>query len=77
MTSAISDSTIRIGVIGYGYWGPNIVRNLQSLESARVAAVCDRDARTLKHARQAFPNMVHEVPSLQAQVSSEASNTLV
>ena len=26
---------IRIGVIGYGYWGPNIVRNLQGLDSTQ------------------------------------------
>ena len=67
MTSAFSDSTIRIGVIGYGYWGPNIVRNLQSLEGARVAVVCDRDAKALKRARQAFPNL---------QTTSEASEVL-
>ena len=34
---------IRFGVIGYGYWGPNIVRNLRNLESAQVAAVCDKN----------------------------------
>lgn len=32
---------INVGVIGYGYWGPNIVRNLDSLESACVAAIAD------------------------------------
>ncbi|HEY6272593.1 MAG TPA: Gfo/Idh/MocA family oxidoreductase [Terriglobales bacterium] len=57
MTSAISDSAIRVGVIGYGYWGPNIVRNLQSLEDARVATICDRDAKALQRAKQAFPNL--------------------
>jgi predicted dehydrogenase len=67
MTSALSDSTIRIGVIGYGYWGPNIVRNLQSLEGARVAVVCDRDANALKRTRQAFPGL---------QTTSEASEVL-
>ena len=32
---------IRMGVIGYGYWGPNIVRNFNSLEGSKVVAVCD------------------------------------
>jgi predicted dehydrogenase len=32
---------IRIGVIGYGYWGPNLVRNFAQLNGARVTAVCD------------------------------------
>jgi predicted dehydrogenase len=43
---------IRIGVIGYGYWGPNIVRNLHSLDSAEVVAVCDNNPaaqRRIKH----------------------------
>jgi len=39
---------IRVGVIGYGYWGPNIVRNFNSVEGARVAAVCDKNLEALK-----------------------------
>lgn len=67
MTSAISDSTIRVGVIGYGYWGPNIVRNLQSLEGARVTAVCDGDAKALQRALKAFPSI---------ETTSEAADLL-
>ena len=48
---------IRFGVIGYGYWGPNIVRNLRSLDSAQVVAVCDKSAGSLKRAKQAFPEV--------------------
>ena len=33
---------LRIGVIGYGYWGPNLVRNFAALPDARVEVVCDR-----------------------------------
>lgn len=37
---------IRIGVIGYGYWGPNLVRNSFEAKEAEVACVCDlRDDR--------------------------------
>ena len=32
---------IHIGVIGYGYWGPNIVRNFNSVEGSQVVAICD------------------------------------
>ena len=39
--SALNESTIKFGVIGYGYWGPNVVRNLDQLEEAEVLAVCD------------------------------------
>ena len=33
---------IRVGVIGYGYWGPNLVRNFADCPQTKVAAVCDR-----------------------------------
>ena len=32
---------IRIGVIGYGYWGPNLVRNFAECPATPVRAVCD------------------------------------
>ena len=32
---------LRIGVIGYGYWGPNIVRNFMATEGAMVPIICD------------------------------------
>ena len=39
---------IRFGVIGYGYWGPNIVRNFCNADNAKVVAVCDKKPETLK-----------------------------
>jgi predicted dehydrogenase len=48
---------IRFGVIGYGYWGPNIVRNLRSLDSVKVVAICDKSAGALKRAAQAYPDV--------------------
>ena len=33
-THATAPDVVRVGVIGYGYWGPNIVRNLHGLENA-------------------------------------------
>ena len=36
-------SALRVGVIGYGYWGPNIVRNLQGLDTCEVVALADRN----------------------------------
>ena len=39
---------IRIGVIGYGYWGPNLVRNFNIAEGARLTAVCDKSDSALK-----------------------------
>jgi predicted dehydrogenase len=34
-------SSVGVGVVGLGYWGPNLVRNFQELSSAHVVAVCD------------------------------------
>src|SRR3990172_9266764 len=48
---------IRIGVIGYGYWGPNIVRNMRSLEGCQIAAVCDHSAAALKRVNQTYPDL--------------------
>jgi predicted dehydrogenase len=48
---------IKIGVIGYGYWGPNVVRNLRSLEGCQVASVCDQSPAALKRVRQANPDL--------------------
>ena len=33
---------IGIGIIGYGYWGPNLVRNFTQADGARVVSVCDQ-----------------------------------
>ena len=58
---------IRVGVIVYGYWGPNIIRNLQGLNSARVVAICDRNAEAQKRAKRAYPS---------AEVTSDATEIL-
>jgi len=41
---------VGVGVIGYGYWGPNIVRNFQALAGARVVAICDTNPAALRRA---------------------------
>jgi predicted dehydrogenase len=51
------DDLVRIAVIGFGYWGPNIVRNLRSLEKCEVAAVCDRSDTALRNAGRQYPGI--------------------
>jgi predicted dehydrogenase len=46
---------IRVGVIGYGYWGPNIVRNLSGSDSTSVRMICDKSPAALARARKAYP----------------------
>ena len=48
---------INFGVIGYGYWGPNVVRNLASLEDARVLAISDTSPSARERAHKAYPGI--------------------
>jgi len=48
---------IRFGVIGYGYWGPNIVRNLDQLEETKVLAVCDKSPASRRRVEKAHPHV--------------------
>jgi predicted dehydrogenase len=48
---------IRFGVIGYGYWGPNVVRNLHGLDNASAEIVCDKNAGALARARKTHPGI--------------------
>ncbi len=58
---------IRVGVIGYGYWGPNIVRNLHALDAAQVTAICDSNCDAQRRAKHAYPS---------AQVTGDATEIL-
>lgn len=48
---------IRIGVIGYGYWGPNLVRNFSEVPDAQVAAVSDLRPERLATLRARYPSI--------------------
>lgn len=50
-------SVLRVGVIGYGYWGPNVVRNLYALEACEVAALCDQNPAALQRAHRTYPSL--------------------
>jgi len=52
-----NSSTLKIGVIGYGYWGPNIVRNFYNASNATVACVCDLSPKSLQRVRRHYPSM--------------------
>lgn len=50
-----SANVIRFGIIGYGYWGPNIVRNLFSVDGCRVRTICDQSPTALRRASKTYP----------------------
>ncbi|MBQ18650.1 MAG: oxidoreductase [Planctomycetaceae bacterium] len=55
--SVSSGEPIRVAVIGYGYWGPNLVRNFSGLDGCAVTAVCDLDAEVLEAVARRYPSV--------------------
>jgi len=54
---------IKIGVIGYGYWGPNVARNVNACERAELVSICDLDEKRLRKAKSTFPFVkIHSDP---------------
>lgn len=51
----MASDIINIGVIGYGYWGPNLVRNFAELSGARVKTVSDLSPELLAKAQARYP----------------------
>lgn len=50
-----NDNAVRIGVIGYGYWGPNLVRAFAETPGLEVAGVSDLDANKLATLQKRYP----------------------
>src|SRR5579862_9421438 len=48
---------IKVGVIGYGYWGPNLVRNIMDLQEGRVLAVSDLVPSRLAEVQRRYPSV--------------------
>ena len=47
---------LNVGVVGYGYWGPNIVRNFNAVDGAKVVAVFDKNQTALKKVMKFYPD---------------------
>jgi len=48
---------ISVGVVGCGYWGPNLIRNFRSLSDCNLRLMCDVDQQRLKHLRSLYPEI--------------------
>ena len=48
---------ITIGVVGCGYWGPNLLRNFISFDECRVKSVCDSSRERLAHMKELYPSI--------------------
>src|SRR5436309_12265403 len=46
---------LKLGVVGYGYWGPNIVRNFLSQPDCRIVAICDKNPKAVAQVLSRHP----------------------
>jgi predicted dehydrogenase len=60
---------MNFGVIGYGYWGPNVVRNLMSLDGSEVTAIAEISPSAQARAHRAYPG-VKVTPNTMDVISS-------
>jgi len=52
-----SKKTIKVGVVGCGYWGPNLVRNLRQSQDCSLKLICDTSEQRLRHMRRLHPDV--------------------
>ena len=64
---------VRVGVVGLGYWGPNLVRVLSGFPDCEVAAVCDLNPRRLHNFQRKFPAV--RMATTCARTSSPATSS--
>ena len=48
---------LRVGVVGCGYWGPNLVRNFRKISNCTVKAICDVNLERLAHLQSLYPDV--------------------
>jgi predicted dehydrogenase len=72
----VRDTDLRFGVIGWGYWGPKIARNLDSLSHASVAMVADMDAFRLADASRNLP-FVQTVTQAEDVFNSDVDGVVI
>ncbi len=65
---------IRVGVIGCGYWGPNLVRNFAKVKDCRLAAIADDNPARMEPLKRTFPYIATfpSGPSLIASAEIDA-----
>ena len=67
---------VRVGVVGLGYWGPNLARNFDRLPGAELAYCCDLDEANLAKAHSLYPETV-VTDDLERLLSDETLDAVV
>ena len=52
-----NSSKMKVAVIGVGYWGPNLIRNFNSISDVEVNLVCDTNEDRLHYVRKMYPDI--------------------
>ena len=70
----MQQANVRMGVVGYGYWGPNLVRVFNSLDTSTVTMVADQDASRLQSLTKILPSVAvtHEADELLTSPNVDA-----
>ncbi|MEP1781817.1 Gfo/Idh/MocA family oxidoreductase [Reichenbachiella sp.] len=74
---------VKLAIIGYGYWGKNLVRNFNNLENCTVKYVCEREEKSAKKCSNLYPGIkvvseyeeVLSDPEIDAVVIATSINT--
>jgi predicted dehydrogenase len=48
---------LKVGVVGCGYWGPNLIRNFRALADCKLSIMCDVSEERLRHLRMLYPEV--------------------
>jgi predicted dehydrogenase len=59
---------LSIGVVGCGYWGPNLIRNFNSLPDVTVKTICDTSPDRLAHMKRLYPSIQKTVTDYEELV---------
>ena len=57
MINTVGVRTLKIGIIGYGYWGPNLTRNFFEIPMADLVAIADMKNDRLQRAKNVYPSV--------------------
>jgi len=68
-------NNLQIGVIGCGYWGPNLIRNFRQLPGCELKYMCDSNEQRLAHVRSLYPE-AQAVPDIAAVLNDPAVDAI-
>jgi len=72
----VKKKILNIGVVGCGYWGPNLIRNFRALQDCKMKVICDQDVNRLKQLKSLYPEVQTET-SFEAVLADKSIDALI